>query len=239
MFELDQAVSEWRQQMLAAGLEAPELLDELESHLRDDVDRKVQSGLKPPEAFSAAVRQIGQPEALHAEFARAGHTLSATLKHLLLVFAGIPNPQLITNMNTTYPQTGLEPRWASYLKTSAFTLPAVGAWFFCLVFLVPKLDEMCHDAGTSLFALDGVPGVFKAFGAVVQFMVCLSRNTFWVSGALLLVLGLLEWRSRGWPRYRRAALGTGAFVVNLLVLVSITMLVLTACIVAPNLHHAR
>ena len=40
MFDLEQAILEWRRQMTAGGIKAPEVLDELESHLHDDVDSR-------------------------------------------------------------------------------------------------------------------------------------------------------------------------------------------------------
>ena len=72
MFNLDQAIMEWRRQMLGAGIKAPALLDELESHLREDVERRMKSGLSVQEAFDTAVQRIGQASALKAEFAKVG-----------------------------------------------------------------------------------------------------------------------------------------------------------------------
>ena len=43
MFNLNQAIAEWRKQMAASGINLPEALDELESHLREDVDQQVRS----------------------------------------------------------------------------------------------------------------------------------------------------------------------------------------------------
>ena len=45
MFNLEKEISEWRQQMLAAGVKSPVPLEELESHLREDIEQQVQSGL--------------------------------------------------------------------------------------------------------------------------------------------------------------------------------------------------
>ena len=71
MFDLEQAIAEWRRRMRAAGLKSPALLDELESHLRDETARQMQSGSAAPEAFEFAVRQMGSADALKAEFAKA------------------------------------------------------------------------------------------------------------------------------------------------------------------------
>jgi len=70
MFNLDQAIAEWRGQMLAGGIKTPVPLDELESHLRDDVEQQVRSGLNAEQSFETAVRRIGEAHALKIEFAK-------------------------------------------------------------------------------------------------------------------------------------------------------------------------
>jgi hypothetical protein len=82
MFDLESATAEWRQLMQAAGLGAADLLDELESHLRDEIDRQTQSGSSIEEGFQSAVRQIGSPQALRAEFAKAGSPEQGRLRKL-------------------------------------------------------------------------------------------------------------------------------------------------------------
>ena len=51
MFNLDQSITEWRRQMLAAGIKTPALLDELESHLRDDVRQMSIVRMPEPDEF--------------------------------------------------------------------------------------------------------------------------------------------------------------------------------------------
>ena len=72
MFDLEKALMEWRQQMIAAGVKTPETLNELEIHLRDDVDQQIQSGLNAQQAFDSAVQRMGQIERLNAEFRKLG-----------------------------------------------------------------------------------------------------------------------------------------------------------------------
>lgn len=69
MFDLEQAVKRWRQQMASGGIKTPAVLDELESHLRDDVERQTRAGINAKTAFKTAVERIGQSEAIEAEFA--------------------------------------------------------------------------------------------------------------------------------------------------------------------------
>jgi hypothetical protein len=95
MFNLEQKILEWRRQMLAVGVRNQNVLDELESHLREDVERQMQSGVSAEQAFYTAAQSIGQPAALQDEFAKAGATKGTRLqkwKEALLVFMGFPLP---------------------------------------------------------------------------------------------------------------------------------------------------
>jgi hypothetical protein len=71
MFNLESAIEDWRRQMAAGGIKSAATLDELESHLREDVQRRLQSAEPIQPAFESAVRQIGKPETLGPEFAEA------------------------------------------------------------------------------------------------------------------------------------------------------------------------
>jgi hypothetical protein len=72
MFNLEQSIAEWRKQMLAAGIKSPVPLEELESHLREEIEKQVQSGISEQLAFEAAIQHIGQAGPLKAEFRNAG-----------------------------------------------------------------------------------------------------------------------------------------------------------------------
>lgn len=69
MFDLEYAITEWRRQMLAAGIKAPVPLDELEAHLRDHIDR-LKAGVSEEEAFHSATQQLGNSEILKQEFSK-------------------------------------------------------------------------------------------------------------------------------------------------------------------------
>ena len=74
MFNLEQAIADWRQQMLAAGIQSPTPLEELEGHLRETIEQLMKSGLKEPEAFEISMREIGQPKTLKSEFQKNERT---------------------------------------------------------------------------------------------------------------------------------------------------------------------
>src|SRR5579863_9024050 len=71
MFNLDQAITDWRRQMIASGIRSRGVLDELENHLREDVDWKARLGVGEQAAFAAVVRQIGGADVLKIEFTKA------------------------------------------------------------------------------------------------------------------------------------------------------------------------
>lgn len=56
--------------MMAAGIKSPDVLDELESHLREDVERQEWAGVTAEQAFREAVQRVGAAENLNREFAK-------------------------------------------------------------------------------------------------------------------------------------------------------------------------
>jgi Clp amino terminal domain, pathogenicity island component len=89
MFELEKAIADWRQRMLAAGIKAPMPLDELESHLREHIAQLIRAGSDAQTAFDAAVQGIGDPKRLKAEFVKAsGGSLLWRLKNWLAQLRG-------------------------------------------------------------------------------------------------------------------------------------------------------
>jgi hypothetical protein len=67
MFNLEQAIASWRKQLAASGIDSL-ALDELEDHLRLEIEDQVQKGLLVDRAFDDAVRQIGSSNAVSGEF---------------------------------------------------------------------------------------------------------------------------------------------------------------------------
>src|ERR1700761_5471759 len=70
MFNLEQSIANWRKEMLAAGIKAPVPLEELESHLREEIERQIKLGMDTQQAFQLTVSQIGQAKELKLEFAK-------------------------------------------------------------------------------------------------------------------------------------------------------------------------
>src|ERR1700748_2247263 len=85
MFDLNQSIREWRQQMMAGGIKAPVPMEELESHLRDDIERRIQSGMASDRAFQMSVQQLGEACSLKTEFERVTNNERNYMKRRLII----------------------------------------------------------------------------------------------------------------------------------------------------------
>ena len=222
MFDLEQAIADWRRQMLAAGIQSPVPLVELEEHLREDVERQVQTGTDVHQAFNLASQQLGQAKRLKREFMKS-YSVMDIVKRAIWTLAGIPAP-LATSTGTPPPETSIEPGWTTYFRNCVFVLPSMLLWVVSCIFLIPKLKAMSCLEGFELFGL-------------VNGMLLLTQHGPFISGCILLALVLLEWRWSQWPRYRRAVVGVGTFILNTVILVSLTLLIVTAILTAPAPIH--
>jgi len=187
MFDFEHAIAQWRQQMAESGLRQPELLDELESHLREEFEAQACAGVRTEDAFTLAAQRVGRADVLETEFAKS-FTMFDRLKHLVLTLAGIPDSNLATNMNTSR----VEPAWATYLKTTAFLLPAILLATVSAIFVVPKLQQICRDAGLPA----GTEGTFwNLIQSSIHVMLSISNHGHLIAFAIIALLVLLEWRS--------------------------------------------
>ncbi|MGA2543821.1 MAG: twin-arginine translocase subunit TatC [Verrucomicrobiota bacterium] len=87
MFNLEQSIAEWRRQMLAAGIKTPVPLEELEIHLREEIERQTKSGLSETEAFTTALQKIGQAQMVQNEFKKIEEKREVLERKLLKTLA--------------------------------------------------------------------------------------------------------------------------------------------------------
>ena len=174
------------------------------------------------------IRQIGEAETIKTEFTKVGETIYKRLQRLFHIFAGIPNYQLATTMNTS--NQNLEPGWATYLKSAAFIVPGVFVWAGFMVLVLPKLKQICDASSTPLWK-----PIVTAL-AVSDFFRC---NLMVIAVVILAALMLLEWRSDRWPRYRRLVFGILAYAFSILVLIFITTMAVFAVVAGANLLHGK
>ena len=72
---------------MAGGIKSHEVLDELESHLRDDVECKVRSGSEAEKAFQQAAQKLGRAAVLKLEFERVENAERKFMRRSLMFIA--------------------------------------------------------------------------------------------------------------------------------------------------------
>jgi hypothetical protein len=114
MFDLNQQIIQWRKSLGQSESLVRSDLDELESHLRDQIDQLTLSGLSPEEAFWVAQRRIGNAANLPGEYAKVNGS-AVFRRRLQWMLVGILAYLLIFNL--------------SRLASLAGTLGAFGAGY--------------------------------------------------------------------------------------------------------------
>ena len=116
--------------------------------------------------------------------------------------------------------------WATYLKAAIFLMPAFALWTLAVIFIFPKLQQICADAGGL-----PVPGF-------LQTMVTVTDHGVLLLFAVAAVAAMLEWFSAGWVRYRKLVTGVVVFLLNSAILSSFFAMLISFAMVAPALIHA-
>jgi hypothetical protein len=83
MFDLEKAIADWRQQLLTAGIQTPAPLEELEAHLREEIEQQMESALSEQDAFTSAVQKLGPADTVQNEFMKVD-TIHSALKWKLM-----------------------------------------------------------------------------------------------------------------------------------------------------------
>ncbi|MGD0410609.1 MAG: hypothetical protein ABSC18_02820 [Verrucomicrobiota bacterium] len=166
MFNLEQSITEWRRRMLAAGIKTPVPLEELEIHLREDVEQGMRSGLTAEAAFETAAQRVGQADALKSEFKKAGKTnccgridhnrVYVTALFVLFVFlialpflALIPTPGLNSQLLVDYFQSAAGKNTGGGLM-GMYSMFMGGGFEKCPVVRLGLLTVFLRSWGTAL-----------------------------------------------------------------------------------------
>jgi hypothetical protein len=70
MHELEQLIADWRKTVVAEHNVGHESIDELETHLRENVEQLLRSGMTESQAFERAVTQLGDARMIASEFGK-------------------------------------------------------------------------------------------------------------------------------------------------------------------------
>jgi hypothetical protein len=133
MRDLDQAIAEWRRELSAGGIKSPQALDELESHLREDVQRQVKAGVATDQAFEAAARRMGAIHALRTEFRKVG---GKTLQKLMVAICMVLIAFIVWMSGFTFVQMQFGPaeQFIAYAAVISSLFVAC-AWRYAVPFL--------------------------------------------------------------------------------------------------------
>lgn len=129
MFNLETAITDWRRQMLAAGIKSRDHLDELESHLREEIGRQMKGAGDEAQAFQTAVQKIGRAQTVHTEFAKVeAHQSSREQKLIEIVLLGVSILMpLVVGRTVLGPRAGTlgmtaGQRWSGLAAVAVFSL---------------------------------------------------------------------------------------------------------------------
>ena len=144
MFNLEKAIEAWRGRMMASGIKEHEVLDELESHLRDDIEQRVRQGLTDQAAFGAAVEALGHARALQQEFTRARPSVSKQSAAILTIRLCCWSSAAFVGAIGSWALAQSEVNAAGTLRFAATLLAAL--YFLKLPFLYQRLPFLRNPA---------------------------------------------------------------------------------------------
>ena len=161
MFDLEQSIAEWRRQMLAAEIKSPVPLEELEIHLREEIERQMTSGLSEQKIFNSAVQKIGQAHMIQNEFKKVETTkedrnwkfvenLFAVVTSLFSLFLC----GMVIFKTGSFSEATSGQRTSSLVAIAALALLAWGGRLSCGMFPVIRAkqirDAICVSGGVLL-----------------------------------------------------------------------------------------
>jgi hypothetical protein len=201
MFSLEQAVMVWRRQMLADGIESPKPLDELECHLREEIEHQVQSGVTMEQAFEVAVQRIGLASALKTEFSKLGGAIERKqMRRIITILGGLFG--ILFGFAMVWPQLGMLHRTGviPHLQALLVGMAIVVAAGFMTFYNIRKHTE---SRGRRLVAicLVAVGGLCSAVNASTLFELYPTERLWWppVVGVIILFFGNCLYFNRTLP----------------------------------------
>lgn len=105
MFDVEKAITEWRNQVRKVGVKSARILDELETHLREDIDVQTREGSEPEQAFVRSIVRLGHADALQLEFKKT-RALSTALNKSRLAIALVLVAMIVWLSGFTFGRAG-------------------------------------------------------------------------------------------------------------------------------------
>jgi len=151
---LEERIGQWRDYLQKRPAVRTADIDELEDHLRSQIEALRQAGLDEDEAFLVAVKRLGDLDAISREFAIE---YSERLWKQLVVISGSPTSPLSSQRDTTLA-VGL-----AIASAVAIKIPSLFGYHLSgppsdLAFYLPNLESLCASvSGYFLWTKAGTP----------------------------------------------------------------------------------
>jgi hypothetical protein len=134
MFDLESEIQAWRENLARQKVGDGEILDELESHLREQIDRNVKTGMAQADAFMSAVAKIGAVKELKREFRKTSRkhiVIKASLLILGWLAAGFTLSYCICVLALHWNFWNWGPAWdaETMIELSGLVLSVAAFWF--------------------------------------------------------------------------------------------------------------
>lgn len=170
--------------MLVAGVKTPAPLEELENHLREDIEQQVKSGANEQKAFEMAVRRIGQANSLKEEFQKINNQEKAQRQRRVggICFAGILvfYSLMMTDAMSKYDLTGNERLWGFA------SLATMGALIFAVWQILPRFPPVL--ASKTAQSVVGLIGGISGAGWFLVFVWFILPRFDFTQGQLLVAV---------------------------------------------------
>ena len=119
--------------------------------------------------------------------------------------------------------------WRTYLRAGAFLIPSLFAWSFAVTFLLPRVQRIWEEAGSSAPRAQR----FTDYCATLMHSIPIAL------AGMALILFLAEFLWLAWPRYRRVVVACATLLIHTAVLVGMTSIAIAACVAAPALARHK
>ena len=184
MFELEKTIDQYKNELLSNPSLNEDAVNELLSHLGDEMDTLKMKGLSEEESFWIARHRMGNTDAIHQEFSKINRSL-VWQKRLIWFFLGY----LILSLGPTLMKFAAMPfiiwdlRWASVKVPffgQDFSLPFLPYLF--ILFITGSLLSSVFNPDNSLFQRVGTNKSLFMKGSRYKFV-------FWIILGFILIKG--------------------------------------------------
>ena len=164
MFELDKAIKNWRSDILQNQSILESDADELENHVRDEVESLKLAGLNEEEAYIISTHRIGDDSAVAEEFAKV-NVKEVWRNRVFWMLSGVFVFMIISLLSMFLSHSSkwvlswlnVNPSINGYISVAVHIMVFVGAVFILVSFLGNiSLKILRHDKTFRLFIFRGI-----------------------------------------------------------------------------------